>query len=229
MTLVVITGVGTEIGKTHVTAALSLAWGRETPVLAYKPIESGVVAHAGPDEALLAAVSTFHVKHPLLQLRLRAPVSPHLAARQEGVTLDLRAVAVEVDRVRRVTDVLLELPGGLFSPLSDAEVGADLVQRLAPDVVLLVAPNRLGVLHDVRAVAEAGRARRLALDGVVLNAPAAPDASSASNAVELALTSGLPVLANLPRGPVEALAASRPLLELLHYCRRVGPKATPLE
>jgi dethiobiotin synthetase len=229
MTLIVITGVGTDIGKTHVTAALSLAWGRETPVLAYKPIESGVVAQAGPDEALLASVSTFHVKHPLLQFRLRAPVSPHLAAREEGVTLDLQAVAEEVSRVRRVTDMLVELPGGLFSPLSDTEVGADLVQRLGPDVVLLVAPNRLGVLHDVRAVAEAGRGRRLALDGVVLNAPSVEDASSASNPAELALTSGLPVLAKLQRGALEELAASRSLLELLHYCRRIRPKPTALE
>jgi dethiobiotin synthetase len=229
VTLVVITGVGTDIGKTHVTAALALAWGRETPVLAYKPVESGVVGHAGPDETRLASVSTFHVKHPLLQLRLRAPVSPHLAARLEGAELDLRAVVHVTDSLRQLTDVLVELPGGLFSPLSDAKVNADLVRQLMPDLVLLVAPNRLGVLHDVRAVAEAARARRLVLDGVVLSAAAVNDASAATNAAELIVTSRLPLLADLPRASIEELAASRPLRDLLRYCRLIRPKATSLE
>jgi dethiobiotin synthetase len=225
MTVVVVTGVGTEIGKTHTTATLALAWGQGASVLAYKPIESGVIEGVGPDEALLASFSTFHVKRPLLQLRLRAAVSPHLAARMERNPLDLQAVVDEVAWLRRETDVLVELPGGLFSPLSDTEANADLAVRLTPDAALLVAPNRLGVLHDVRAAFEAARGRGLRLDGVVLSASAEPDLSSATNAAELVVTSGLPLLADLPRASITELAASAQVVRLVGHLRCATGKA----
>jgi dethiobiotin synthetase len=229
MTVVVVSGVGTEIGKTHVTAALAEAWGRVAPVLAYKPIESGVTGPAGPDETLLAAHSTFHVKHPPLHQRLRAAVSPHLAARAEGTRVDLEAVVDEVSRLRAETDLLIELPGGLFSPLSDTERNVDLALRLAADVVLLVASNRLGVLHDVRAVYEASLARGLRVDGVVLSASAAADLSSSTNAAELSLTCGLPLLADVPRGSIAELAASDAVRRLVDYCRRSRTEPAALE
>jgi dethiobiotin synthetase len=219
MTLVVVSGLGTDIGKTHVAAALALRWGRDEPVFAYKPIESGVTGGPGPDEATLAAYSTFHVKHPPLQLRLRAGVSPHLAARLESTPIDLDTVTVEVARLCSLAHVIVELPGGLFSPLSDTATNADLAARLRPDALFLVAANRLGVLHDARATYEACRARRLGVDGLILNAIAIPDASSSTNAAELVLTSGLPLLADLPRAPIRDLVARGALDGLVRYCR----------
>jgi dethiobiotin synthetase len=219
VTLVVVTGVGTEIGKTHVASALVSAWGRRESVLGYKPVESGVALGAGADEAALALHSTFHVKHPLLQVRLQAAVSPHLAARLEGRTIPLASVVAAVASLREETHVVLELPGGLFSPLSDTETNADLVHQVAPDVTLVVVPNRLGVLHDARALVEACLGRGLPLDGLVLSASARPDASSATNPAELSLTSGLPLLADLPRAPVDELVRSGALDGLVAYCR----------
>lgn len=223
MTLVVVTGVGTEIGKTHVASALLLAWGRQEPVIGYKPIESGVVGEIGADEAQLERLSTFHVKHPVHHVRLRAPLSPHLAARLEGRTIDLAAILGAVRALRREATVIVELPGGLFSPLANTCVNADLVSQLRPDHTLLVAPDRLGVLHDVRAVHEAAVGRGLRLAGVVLNAAAAPDGSSSTNADELSLTSGMTVLASLPRGAVEALADSAAIGALVRLCRVARP------
>ena len=222
MTLVVVTGVGTEIGKTHVAAGLVAAWGREAAVLGYKPIESGVVGDAGSDEALLRSVSTFHVKHPPVQFRLRAAVSPHLAARAEARAVPFAEIVADVSRLRADTAVVVELPGGLFSPLTDTTCNADLALALAPDVILLIAPDRLGVLHEVRAGYEACRARGLPLDGVVLSAPATPDLSTSTNAEELARTSGLPVLASFPRASRESLVASGAFDDLVRACRR-GP------
>ena len=45
--------------------------------------------------------STFHVKPPLVSQTFTAPVSPHLAARREGRTLDLQLIE---DEVRRACD-----------------------------------------------------------------------------------------------------------------------------
>jgi dethiobiotin synthetase len=227
MRLVVVTGVGTGIGKTHVARAILRAWGRVEPVLGYKPVESGVAGAVGEDEAVLRDASTFHVKHPPLQVRLGAPVSPHLAARLEGRVVPLEEIVREVETLRAMTTMVVELPGGLFSPLTDQRTGADLVRDVRPDVVLLVAPNRLGVLHDVGAVSRACRGV-LPLDGVVLCAPIAEDASTATNGRELERTTGRRVLASLPRGSPEALVSSGALDSLVEYCRGLLPDRATL-
>jgi dethiobiotin synthetase len=210
--LVVVTGTGTGVGKTHLTVALARAWGR--PVLAYKPVESGVDGAMGEDERALGEASTFHVKRPPLQVRLRAGVSPHLAARMEGRRLDLAALAAEVARLRAASDVLVELPGGLFSPLTDDVLNADLLSLLAPDRTLLVAPDRLGVLHDVLSATEAAAARGLRLSGVVLNAPPAPDASTGQNGPELGRLCSTPLLAVVARA-ADATATRDPAVPAL--------------
>ncbi|MEO6420572.1 MAG: AAA family ATPase, partial [Polyangiaceae bacterium] len=62
--VVLVTGTGTGIGKTHVACQLvALAGGRGT-ACGFKPIETGVTGE-GADVAALRAVSTFHVKHLL--------------------------------------------------------------------------------------------------------------------------------------------------------------------
>jgi dethiobiotin synthetase len=217
--LVVVTGVGTGIGKTHLTAALAMAWGRSAPVLAYKPIESGVTGDVGEDEAALAAVSTFHVKPSPLQLRFRAPLAPPVAAHFESREIILADVVREVRRLHALTDLLVELPGGLFSPVSDTDLNADLVRRLAPDAVLLIAPDRLGVLHDVLAVVEACERRALALTGIVLMAPEVVDASTGLNVDDLRGFTDVPVFASLPRASISQLATIQPVVDL---ARRLG-------
>ena len=83
--LIVVTGTGTGIGKTHIAEAILRAWARHRPgarLIGLKPIESGVSVGAVTDSGRLAAASTFHVKQS--GYALSAPLSPHLAARQRG-------------------------------------------------------------------------------------------------------------------------------------------------
>lgn len=213
MSVVVVTGTGTEIGKTTFAAALAVAWGRTgARVAAVKPIESG----DGSDGRTLGQVSTFHVTRFQSPYLLPHPVSPHLAARKVGVTIEVEKVIASLAEVRSEADgVIVELAGGLFSPLAPSVTNADLVAALAPDTTLLVAPDRLGVLHDVAATTRA--AVRIAFAGIVLSAPALPDASTGTNAEELRLVTDVPVLAVLPRAPVEMLA-----LELADVLRAVA-------
>jgi dethiobiotin synthetase len=204
--LVVVTGTGTGIGKTHVSEALLLAW-KEMGVRAagIKPVESGVDGSARPDAERLAAASVFHVQHSAYALR--TPVAPHVAARLEGVTLELDRIRACVRAGSRDVDVvLLELPGGLFSPLTDDTLNAQFAASLAPDAVLLVAPDRLGVLHDVLATVRAATTVPLRLDGTLLVSVDVPDASSGTNAAELSRLAPVPVLATVPRGTPADLA-----------------------
>jgi dethiobiotin synthetase len=198
--LVVITGTGTSIGKTHVAQALILAWRKQTErrVVGLKPVESGVRRGDATDEARLGDVSSFHVKHSAY--RFAASLSPHLAARDEGVTIRLKEIMAFVDRARAGADAVVELPGGLFTPLADDLLNADLVVALAPDWVVLVAPDRLGVLHDVVATTRAAETKSVRIDGVVIVAPDRGDESTGRNADEVALFARIPVYAVIPRG-----------------------------
>ena len=215
--LVVVTGTGTEIGKTHTTCALVRA--SEGKAVGLKPIESGVVVGDEGDDGRalrLASHPMFHVKHPTAPYLFRRPVSPHLAARDEGRTVELEDVVRFLAAAPTEPDVLfLELPGGLFSPLGAALSNADLAAHLEPEALLLVAPDRLGVLHDVTATVRALAGTSLRVSAIALVAPPAADASTGTNAAELrglGLASA-PVF-SIPRGSALELGHSEPVRRL---------------
>jgi len=227
--LLVVTGTGTGIGKTHATASLLGAWSRvlsglgvERPAVAgLKPVESGVVEGGPSDVRTLEQASTFHVKRFPPPYLLARAVSPHLAAEAEGRTLELDAITAYVDGVRKLTHgVAVELAGGLFTPLAPELANADVALALKPDAVLLVAPDRLGVLHDVAASTRAAAALGLAISGIVLVAPELADASTGTNARELAKVTQVPVVAVLPRAPVATLALREDLTAWLRAFAR---------
>jgi dethiobiotin synthetase len=189
---VVIAGTDTGVGKTFVGCALARALARaERRVLAVKPVESG--CGDGPreaeDGALLAAATGQSEPREAL-VRLRAPIAPALAAEREGVTLDVDALAVRIRTLGTGFDmVLVEGAGGVLSPLSWTRD----VTHIAHDLdarVLLVASDRLGVLHHVRASVQTLLDTWLVPVGVVLSAPAEPDASTGTNAAALARVLG---------------------------------------
>lgn len=104
--------------------------------------------------------------------------------------------------------VVVELAGGLFTPLSEATLNADWAAALRPDLVVLVAPDRLGVLHDVLACARAACHLRppMPIAAVVLMHPTAADPSTGRNAAELRRFVDIPIVAELPRGAPEELS-----------------------
>ncbi len=232
--LLVVTGTGTGIGKTHAAVALVLAWARllreagvEDPLVAgLKPVESGVVPGEATDVSTLEQASTFHVKrYPPPYLLARA-VSPHLAAADEGRTIELQPIRDFVAEARATAHgLLVELAGGLFSPLARDLDNADVALALAPDEVLLVVPDRLGVLHDVAAATRAARATGLGITGIVVVAPEHPDASTGTNAAELAVVCDVRVVAQLPRADVATLAARADVAAFLAELVRKRPRS----
>lgn len=212
--LLVVSGTGTGIGKTHVSEALLRALRKTfSRVAGLKPIESGVGAGGLTDAQRLDDAASFHVKH--LGYRFAEPLSPHLAARQSGQTIELGAIRSIVEGVREGADLtLVELPGGLFSPLSQSLLNVDVARDLDADFVLLVAPDRLGVLHDVLAATRAAASVGLAFSAVVLVAPEAPDPSTGRNALELLLFIAPMLIYELPRASVTDLTGHSSLVAL---------------
>jgi dethiobiotin synthetase len=211
---VLIVGTGTEIGKTHVTCALlaaARADGRR--VVAYKPIATGVEdLPAGCEDARRHADA---LGAPYLPptFAYRRPVSPHLAARAEGPPIDLVAIRARAAALGAHGEVVvIEGAGGLCSPLGEGATNLDLVRVLLPAHVILVAPDRLGVLHDVGACMLAAGARGVAITTVVLSVPAHADAATGTNADELIRLGIAPVGAVMPRAAYDdptSVAAAR--------------------
>jgi dethiobiotin synthetase len=204
--LLVVSGTGTGIGKTHFSETLLLVLARHyRRVAGVKPIETGMGEATVSDAARLERVSSFHVKH--FGYVFGEPLSPHLAARESETPIRLDVLVPLIHAARADADVILvELPGGLFTPLSDSEVNADLAKALSPDATLLVAQDRLGVLHEVLSTHRAASTVALSLDGIVLITPERPDPSTGLNAGELGRVLEVPVVALVGRGTPEELA-----------------------
>ena len=222
MSRIVVVGTGTGVGKTHAGVALVSALASAgVSVAGLKPIESGVPAEPSDttDASALAAVSTFHVKQPP-PYALPDPVSPHLAARRLGQRIDLGSVADWVDAHAEAEVLVVETAGALLSPLGPGVANLDLARVLRPDHLLLVASDRLGVLHDVAVTLHA--LRTLAADMpapvLLLQPPAVADASTGTNAEELVALGIVSTVYGFPRAEptaAETRVAARRVLAAL--------------
>lgn len=141
------------------------------------------------------------------------PVSPHRAAREASRVIDLPEVAAWVGR-HAAPWTIVETAGGLLSPLDDdGRTNLDLCALLAPEVVLAVAADALGALHQVGSLMLALATRDLARRTVVVLSRTDPEAATLDNAGELRrLGVASAVVPVPPGGTPEAFADLRAAL-----------------
>lgn len=217
MLRIVVLGVGTHVGKTWVASALARS-AEPSSCIALKPIETGCAPPAPPPDAAALAEAA---GHPYIapHFAFPEPVTPWLAAERAQTEIDIdvipdwvRGHAARSGIAGHVTTCIVESAGGVFSPLSQDGTNFDLARQLEPALWLLVAPNRLGVLHDVGATVHAMRSLDRPPDVLVLNHHGAEDASVASNASLLRrLHPELPLLEVSTREPPSLRALRREL------------------
>lgn len=158
--LVVVTGTGTEVGKTWWAAALAFALRADGhAVAARKPVQSFAPTDAmdGLDAAVLAA-ATDDAPEAVCPLHrwLAEPMAPPMAAARLGLpSFTIADLVAEITWPEGCDVGLVEGAGGLRSPLADDGDTAALVDALVPDDVLVVGHVALGVVHNVRLVVDA--------------------------------------------------------------------------
>jgi dethiobiotin synthetase len=160
------------------------------------------------DAAVLASESYPIFDAPVHAYSFPEPVSPHLAARLNEVVIDISVAADWVTRFERSRATthdttlhynrversgssgrrswtLIETAGAALSPLARGVTNLDFARLLEPAMWILVAPDRLGVLHDLTTTLHTMRHLGRQPDSVVLSQATAPDPSTGTNAQEL--------------------------------------------
>ncbi|MCR9207906.1 MAG: dethiobiotin synthase, partial [bacterium] len=153
--------------------------------------------------------------------RFIAAVSPPRSAAKEGAQVDTRrlrdGLAVWCDGEFDV--VMIEGAGGLFSPISDDWLNVDLAiemkrwsdQNGHSFELLLVAPDRLGVLHHVISTSRAAEAAGIPITGLILNRmDDSADDSTQTNADDLHRWCGIPMIASVQQadGPLVVISGA---------------------
>lgn len=203
MPVLVVSGTGTEIGKTVVTAAVAavaVAAGRSVAVL--KPAQTGV-APGEPGDVFDVRRLAGEAVTGLELARFPEPLAPDTAARRAGMApVHPEQIAEAAEKLAAEHDlVLVEGAGGLLVRFD--EEGATLADaaRLLAAPVLVVTSAGLGTLNTTALTSEALRARGLGCLGVVVGSmPAEPDLAARCNLGDLPVVAGAPLLGVVPAG-----------------------------
>lgn len=159
-----ITGNGTDIGKTIVSAIITEALQADY----WKPIQSGELDHTDTmkvQNLISNSKSVFHQERHKLQ----QPLSPHAAAAIDGVNIALNDFVIPETK----NHLVVEGAGGLMVPLNDKDLIADLIAYLNLSVIV-VSRNYLGSInHTILTINELKR-RNIPILGIVFNGESTP-------------------------------------------------------
>ncbi|GAB3665786.1 dethiobiotin synthase [Actinocorallia lasiicapitis] len=216
MSVLVVTGTDTGVGKTIVTAALAaLAAARGASVAVVKPGQTGVAAYEPGDLdeiGRLAGVTDLHegVRYP-------DPLSPAAAARVSGrPPVHLAETVEKIGELAATRQlVLVEGAGGLLVRFDEEGATiADLARWLGAAVVVVARPD-LGTLNHTALTFEALAHRGIEPAGLVIGSwPGEPDLAQRCNIRDLETITARPLAGALPSGasaldPAEFLLAAR--------------------
>ncbi|MGD0062940.1 MAG: dethiobiotin synthase [Streptosporangiaceae bacterium] len=189
--VLIVSGTGTDVGKTVVTAALAaVAAGRGRRVAVVKPVQTGEPPGRTGDLATVRRLSG--VTRTCELARFPDPLSPEAAARAAGrPPLDLAAAAIAVKQLDADL-ILVEGAGGLLVRYDAAGTTiADLATMLAAPVLVVTTPG-LGTLNHTALTLEALGHRALVPAGLIIGAwPADPGLAERTNLTDLAVLAEL--------------------------------------
>jgi dethiobiotin synthetase len=209
VTAIFVTGTGTDVGKTFLSAALIRHWrAAGHTVAAYKPVVSGfdpATEQASDPGVLLGALG-----RPITDIetispwRFAAPLSPDMAAAREGRTLDFEAIVEFSHRAATSAErVLIEGVGGIMVPLDDRHTVLDWMSILRLPV-LLVAGSYLGTISHTLTALRVLAQRNLTVAAVAVSESAVPGAPLDETVATIARFADLIEVVGVPRLTGEA-------------------------
>jgi dethiobiotin synthetase len=188
MAPIFITGTGTDVGKTLISAIIVEALKADY----WKPVQAGY--SEGTDSLFIRSViSNKHtVIHPERYL-LKMPASPHLAAPAEKKEITIKEIIRHLPRTKN--QLVIEGVGGLMVPLNEKELVLDLIKKLKVTVIV-VSKNELGSINHSLLTAHVLRKEKINVAGWIFN----EEYKSYEN--DIANWTGFPALAKVKYLPV---------------------------
>ena len=132
-----ITGIGTNVGKTIVSAILTEALQADY----WKPIQSGTIDGKDADVTQSYISNSITIIHPETY-SLKAPLSPHFAAELENIMIDMNHINLPVTSNK----LIIEGAGGLLVPINDVYCVIDVAKKCQSDIILVIS-NYLGCIN----------------------------------------------------------------------------------
>jgi dethiobiotin synthetase len=153
-----ITGIGTDVGKTIVSAIVTEALEADY----WKPIQAGDLENSDSHKIKSFLSNKKTVIHPN-SYALNTPASPHLAAEIDGITIDVN----KITEPETVNHLVVEGAGGVFVPLNSKDCVIDLVQ---PEYkVIVVSRHYLGSINHTLLTIEALQNRKITIAGIIFS------------------------------------------------------------
>lgn len=199
-----VTGTDTEVGKTVIACALVRAL-RESGsrVAVMKPVASGArrtpVGLRNDDAlALIEAAATEAPYRDVNPYCFEPPVSPHIAAKDAGISIDVSTIRAKYLEISAEADwVVVEGAGGWLAPLSDHQTMADLAWALSLPALLVVG-LKLGCLNHAQLSRLGIEAHGVSFAGWIASGVDGRMARADENLAALERVLGEPALAIVP-------------------------------
>ena len=186
MKRIFITGIGTNIGKTVVSAIITEYLKADY----WKPIQSGDLMDSDTMKVKKLISNDQSVFHPE-KYRLTQPLSPHAAAKRDGIAIELNDFKLPETQ----NHLVIEGAGGLMVPLNNEVLIADLIQHLNVGV-LLVSQNYLGSINHTLLTIQELKRRNIEILGIVFNGEPTPETEDF-----IVQYSGLPIVLRIQDEP----------------------------
>jgi len=178
MNRIIVTGQGTDVGKTVVACIVATILKADY----WKPVECGAESDSKTVQQLLRR----DVVHPP-HYSLMAPLSPHAAAKLEGISLDFEAISPP----KTERPLVMETAGGIFVPITTTTLVIDLFSKWNASWII-VSKHYLGSINHTLLTWQALQLRNVPILGVIFNGEPNPDSEEAILAI-----SKMPFLARL--------------------------------
>ncbi len=155
-----VTGTGTGIGKTIVSAILTEALKADY----WKPVQAGNIDETDSDWVRSVVTNQQSQVHSEAYL-LNMPASPHIAARKESVNISIDRI---IKTLPHAENLVIEGAGGIMVPLNESEFVIDLIKAIDAKVVL-VSRNGLGSINHSLLTAMVCRQHNIKVLGWMFN------------------------------------------------------------
>ena len=179
-----VTGIGTDVGKTVISAILT----QKLQADYWKPIQAGELDNTDSMKVSQWVENSTSVIHPEAY-RLTQPMSPHAAAERDGTNIDLNKIISP----ETIHNLVIEGAGGLMVPLNQHDLVINLIPHLQAEAVL-VSRHYLGSINHTILSIEALRSRNIAIAGIIFNGDENRDTESIIESI-----CAVPILGRIPK------------------------------